>query len=161
MKLAVPQPSLVVLIGASGSGKTTFARRHFLPTEILSSDACRAMVSDDENNMVANGSRSQENSREDGILSGVVSLSGVAALTGQGQGADAARQAWEYKTLVFNVQRGTSLYEDGKQLSGSETPISRAPELGAQGWELVSVAALVVPTVPPTSQYVYWFKRPK
>jgi hypothetical protein len=109
----------------------------------------------------ANGSRSQENGREDGILSSVVSLSGVAALTGQGQGAGAARQTWEYKTLVFNVQRGTSLYEDGKQLSGSETPISRAPELGAQGWELVSVAALVVPTVPPTSQYVYWFKRPK
>ena len=42
--------SLVVLIGPSGSGKSTFARKHFLPTEILSSDACRGMVSDDENN---------------------------------------------------------------------------------------------------------------
>jgi len=44
-----PQLSLVVLIGPSGSGKSTFARRHFKPTEILSSDACRGMVSDDEN----------------------------------------------------------------------------------------------------------------
>jgi protein phosphatase len=49
MKIAIPNLSLVVLIGPSGSGKSTFARRHFQPTEILSSDACRGMVSDDEN----------------------------------------------------------------------------------------------------------------
>jgi protein phosphatase len=50
MNFAIPQLSLVTLIGPSGSGKSTFARKHFLPTEILSSDACRAMVSDEENN---------------------------------------------------------------------------------------------------------------
>ena len=50
MKISIPNLSLVVLIGPSGSGKSTFARKHFLPTEILSSDACRAMVSDEENN---------------------------------------------------------------------------------------------------------------
>jgi predicted kinase len=50
MHITIPKLSLVVLIGPSGSGKSTFARKHFLPTEILSSDACRAMVSDDENN---------------------------------------------------------------------------------------------------------------
>src|SRR5580692_5866057 len=50
MKISIPNLSLVVLIGPSGSGKSTFARNHFLPTEILSSDACRGMVSDDENN---------------------------------------------------------------------------------------------------------------
>jgi protein phosphatase len=49
MKLQIPELSLVALIGASGSGKSTFAARHFLPTEVLSSDACRAMVADDEN----------------------------------------------------------------------------------------------------------------
>jgi protein phosphatase len=47
--VSLPVPSLVLLVGASGSGKTTFARRHFSPTEIVSSDMCRAMVSDDEN----------------------------------------------------------------------------------------------------------------
>src|SRR6476646_19465 len=49
MKIKIPRLSLVVLIGPSGSGKSTFARGHFKPTEVLSSDACRGMVSDDEN----------------------------------------------------------------------------------------------------------------
>ena len=48
MKISVPASSLVVLIGASGSGKSSFARRHFLPTEIVSSDTCRGLVADDE-----------------------------------------------------------------------------------------------------------------
>ncbi|MEO7001926.1 MAG: polynucleotide kinase-phosphatase, partial [Ktedonobacterales bacterium] len=47
--LAIPALSLVALIGASGSGKSTFAARHFKPTEILSSDAYRAIVGDDPN----------------------------------------------------------------------------------------------------------------
>lgn len=50
MTISIPKLSLVVLVGPSGSGKSTFARKHFLPTEVLSSDACRGLVSDDENN---------------------------------------------------------------------------------------------------------------
>ncbi len=49
MKIEIPELSLVVLIGPSGSGKSTFARYHFLPTEVLSSDYCRGLVADDEN----------------------------------------------------------------------------------------------------------------
>ena len=49
MTIQIPKLSLVVLIGPSGSGKSTFARKHFLPSEVLSSDACRALVSDDQN----------------------------------------------------------------------------------------------------------------
>lgn len=51
--LGVPDLSLVVLIGTTGSGKSTFARRHFLPTQIVSSDVCRGLVSDDENDQSA------------------------------------------------------------------------------------------------------------
>lgn len=50
MTIDVPDFSLIVLIGATGSGKSTFARRHFLATEIAASDTARALVSDDENN---------------------------------------------------------------------------------------------------------------
>src|SRR5438128_10639494 len=50
MNISIPKLSVVVLIGPSGSGKSTFARKHFLPTEVLSSDSCRGLVSDDENN---------------------------------------------------------------------------------------------------------------
>lgn len=49
MKLKIPELSLVVLVGATSSGKSTFARRHFKPTEILSSDFCRGILADDEN----------------------------------------------------------------------------------------------------------------
>ncbi len=52
-ELEVPELSLVLLVGASGSGKSTFARTHFRPSEVLSSDACRALVADDENDQSA------------------------------------------------------------------------------------------------------------
>lgn len=53
MKIAIPELSLVVLVGASGCGKSTFARRHFQPTEVISSDYCRGLVADDENDQSA------------------------------------------------------------------------------------------------------------
>jgi protein phosphatase len=53
MIIQIPELSLVVLMGASGSGKSTFAWRHFRTTEILSSDFCRGLVSDDESNQAA------------------------------------------------------------------------------------------------------------
>ncbi|MEW9530273.1 polynucleotide kinase-phosphatase [Microbispora sp. NPDC049125] len=49
----VPAMSLVVLVGISGSGKSTFAARHFAPTQVISSDFCRGLVSDDENDQTA------------------------------------------------------------------------------------------------------------
>ena len=52
-EVKLPTISLVLLVGASSSGKSTFARRYFLPTEIISSDYCRALVSDDENDLSA------------------------------------------------------------------------------------------------------------
>jgi len=54
MTMRIPKLSLVVLVGPSGSGKSTFARTHFKPTEVVSSDACRAMLTDDENCLTVN-----------------------------------------------------------------------------------------------------------
>jgi protein phosphatase len=53
MNITIPELSIVALVGASGSGKSTFARKHFKPTEVLSSDFYRGLVSDDENDQSA------------------------------------------------------------------------------------------------------------
>jgi polynucleotide kinase-phosphatase len=53
LSITIPELCLVVLIGPSGCGKSTFARKHFRTTEILSSDFCRGLVSDDENSQDA------------------------------------------------------------------------------------------------------------
>jgi protein phosphatase len=52
-RIEIPDPSLVLLVGASGSGKSSFAARHFAPTEVISSDFCRGLVADDENDQAA------------------------------------------------------------------------------------------------------------
>lgn len=53
MEIKIPELSLVLLIGASGSGKSTFASKHFNKHEIVSSDRCRGIVSNDENDQTA------------------------------------------------------------------------------------------------------------
>jgi protein phosphatase len=49
-EIVIPRNTLVVLCGPAGSGKSTWAAKHFLPTQIVSSDECRALVSDDPAN---------------------------------------------------------------------------------------------------------------
>src|ERR1700738_5314353 len=53
MRISIPELSLVILVGPSGAGKSTFARAHFKPTEVISSDFCRGLVADDENDQSA------------------------------------------------------------------------------------------------------------
>ena len=53
MIIDVPELSLVALVGISGSGKSTFARTHFKPTQVLSSDFFRGLIADDENDQSA------------------------------------------------------------------------------------------------------------
>jgi protein phosphatase len=49
IKIEIPERALVLLMGTSGSGKSSFGRAHFKPTEVISSDYCRALIADDEN----------------------------------------------------------------------------------------------------------------
>ena len=53
MKISVPNLSLVVLVGASGAGKSTFGKKQFEEFEVISSDYCRGLVSNDENDQTA------------------------------------------------------------------------------------------------------------
>ena len=53
MKIAIPELCLVALIGPTGAGKSSFAASHFRPTEVVSSDICRAMVADDATDQAA------------------------------------------------------------------------------------------------------------
>ena len=53
--LPVPANALVICCGPAASGKTTFAERNFRPTQIVSSDKCRALVGDDEDNQAISG----------------------------------------------------------------------------------------------------------
>jgi protein phosphatase len=52
-RIVLPPAALVLLVGPAGCGKTTFARAHFRPTEAISSDFCRALVADDEDDQSA------------------------------------------------------------------------------------------------------------
>jgi protein phosphatase len=53
--IEIPDFALVVLIGSTGSGKSTFAAKHFRPTEVISSDRCRGLVGDDETDQSVTG----------------------------------------------------------------------------------------------------------
>ena len=53
MRLTLPRGAMLVLVGPSGAGKSTVAARHFGPSQVLSSDALRAMVADDPNDQAA------------------------------------------------------------------------------------------------------------
>lgn len=50
-ELIFPENTLILMCAAPGCGKSTFASRNFLSTQIVSSDQCRAMVCDDMEDM--------------------------------------------------------------------------------------------------------------
>jgi len=55
VRIEIPEFALVLLVGASGTGKSSFAAKHFLPTEVISSDRMRGWVADDEADQSATG----------------------------------------------------------------------------------------------------------
>lgn len=54
-RIEIPECCVVAMIGASSSGKTSFAKKYFKTTEVLSSDFFRGMVCDDENSQTVSG----------------------------------------------------------------------------------------------------------
>ena len=53
--IQIPFSTLIILCGPAGCGKSTFARKYFLETQIVSSDHCRALISDSENDQSVSG----------------------------------------------------------------------------------------------------------
>lgn len=111
----IPPSALVILIGPAATGKSTWAKRHFLPTQIVSSDACRAMVSDNE--------ADQEASRDafflfyriinDRLKRGLVTIADSTALTYHAR-MELLRLANNYGRptvgLIFAMSANTQIY---------------------------------------------------
>lgn len=53
--IRIPLNTLIILCGPAGCGKSTFARKYFLETQIVSSDRCRALISDNESDQSVSG----------------------------------------------------------------------------------------------------------
>ena len=98
----------------------------------------------------------------------LVALAYLAGWTVNAQRSSPVGQAWEYKSMVLTrsiVEPDFTWAEDGKPLPGTPNMILKAKELGAQGWELVSITPMASQTgnglTGFTNHLFYWFKRPK
>ena len=100
MRIELPEPCLVVLIGASGSGKSTFAAAHFLPTEMISSDFCRG----------ARGRRPERPGRDRGRVRGAARDRGAAAARGRLTVVDATNVQREARAALMQVAREHDLF---------------------------------------------------
>ncbi|GLW20494.1 polynucleotide kinase-phosphatase [Microbispora amethystogenes] len=101
-EVSVPELSLVVLVGVSGSGKSTFAARHFAPTQVVSSDFCRGLVSDDENDQTAT-------SEAFDLLHHIV---GVRLRRGLLTVVDATNVQWEARKRLIELARSYDVLAD-------------------------------------------------
>ena len=144
--LQIPERALVLLIGASGAGKSTFAHRHFKPTEIVSSDHCRALVCDDENDQTASRDAFQilrwivQARLARGRLT-VVDATNVLAASRKSLIAMAARHARPVVAIVLDLPEqsgGRNLPAEIIQKQISELKAS-LPELASEAYENVYV----------------------
>lgn len=79
-------------------------------------------------------------------------------------------QTWDHKTLHFRIESAflgqkTHFFEDGIELSGKQSPMTRIKALGLEGWELVTMTAAPYRSNTPGAttfdlEYVYWLKKP-
>lgn len=115
--LVVPDPSVVVLIGAAGSGKSSLAARHFASDEILSSDAFRAVIAGDERDQRATGAafraiaRALDRRLAAGRLT-VIDATNVQRSDRRPWLAAAARHGVPAVAIVLDLPRATVLGQD-------------------------------------------------
>ncbi|KAB8184875.1 polynucleotide kinase-phosphatase [Microbispora catharanthi] len=109
-EISVPELSLVVLVGISGSGKSTFAARHFAPTQVVSSDFCRGLVADDENDQTATPEAFD-------LLHHIV---GIRLRRGLLTVVDATNVQWEARKKLIELARSHDVLADAIVLDAPE-----------------------------------------
>ncbi len=160
MKLTVPDPALVLLVGPSGAGKSTFAAARFRPTEVVSSDALRAMVADDPADQQASAEAFRvlaiivEGRLRRGLMT-VVDATNLSAADRQRYRRVAARYGIPSVAIAFdlpaqlylerNGQRPDRVVGDGVVAKQTERMARALAELPAEGY-----AALYVLGEPET-----------
>lgn len=152
MLLKIPERSLVLLIGAAGSGKSTFARKHFKTTEIVSSDALRGIVSDDEGDQSASADAFQLLRTitlmrlRRGRLT-VIDATGVQPAARKSLLALAGYTSMPTIAVVFNLPAAVCVARNRARLSRPVSPeivekqvadlLSSLPNLGSEGFSSV------------------------
>jgi protein phosphatase len=154
MQLTIPDPALVLLVGPAGAGKTTFATAHFRPSEIVSSDAVRALLTDDEADQ---GSSAEAfhivallvNGRLKRRLTTVVDATNLRAASRKGYHSAAARYGVPTVAIVFDLAPDTYRARDEVRAGRSVGPaviddqVGRMPAvleaLGAEAYAAVHV----------------------
>ena len=157
-EIDIEDPSLVVLIGAAGAGKSTFAERHFADVEILSSDRYRRLVSGDEANQAATRAaftrlhRDLETRLANGLLT-VVDATSVQSHARRGLLARAAAAGVPTTAIVLDLPAETVLARNAarpartvdlevvrRQLAGVRVALDGpAPPLSGEGFARVVI----------------------
>lgn len=144
MRISIPNPSLVILCGPAGSGKSTFARKHFPETAIVSSDRLRAMIGDNESNQAVSRDAFELFHQ---ILSARLRNRKLAVADSTALNADARREVRQIGRragvpvilIVFDVSESTSVKQDGARNRRVGRPVIR------EHWERLQEALKAIP----------------
>ncbi|MEX2547486.1 MAG: AAA family ATPase [Chloroflexota bacterium] len=154
MRVTIPEPALVLLIGPSGAGKSTFAAAHFRPTEIISSDALRGMLTDDPSDQGASAEAFRvlallANGRLKRRLMTVIDATNLRAANRKRYRALAARYGIPVVTIAFDLpaelfamhnERRPDRVVDGEVLAAqTERMVEAMTDLASEEYEALYV----------------------